>query len=56
MVKQTDNQLVVKYFDLIDEFIKIRSCTEEVLEEISRAPVSNKASYRRSIVVHKHYG
>ncbi len=49
-MKQADNHVVVKYFDLIDEFIKIRSCSEDVLSELARSPVHNKASYRRRIV------
>ncbi|MEM7201441.1 MAG: AAA family ATPase [Planctomycetota bacterium] len=49
-MKHPDNNVVVKYFDLIDEFIKVRSCSDEVLAELARTPVHNKASYRRRIV------
>ncbi len=42
--------LVIKYFDLIDEFIRVRSCSDEILGELHRTPVSNKATYRHRIV------
>ena len=32
-----DEQFVIKYFDLIDEFIKVRSCSDEVLMELDRS-------------------
>ncbi len=49
-MKHPESSVVIKYFDLIDEFVKVRSCAEEVLAELSKAPVHNKASYRRRIV------
>jgi len=49
-VKTSDTNFVIKYFDLIDEFIKVRSCSEDALEDILRRGISNKASYRRKIV------
>ncbi len=41
---------VIKYFDLIDEFIKVRCCSEELLQELHSAPISNKSSYRQRVV------
>ncbi|MCA8956875.1 MAG: ATP-dependent Clp protease ATP-binding subunit [Planctomycetes bacterium] len=49
-MKAVDSNFVIKYFDLIDEFIKVRSCSDEVLNELLRTKVTNKASYRRRIV------
>ena len=45
-----ESNAVIKYFDLIDEFIKVRACSEELLAEVQRQPVTNKASYRRRVV------
>ncbi|MCA8941375.1 MAG: ATP-dependent Clp protease ATP-binding subunit [Planctomycetes bacterium] len=45
-----DDSIVIKYFDLIDEFIRVRSCSEEVLAELLGHEITNKASYRRKIV------
>ena len=45
-----DSNVVIKYFDLIDEFIKVRACSEDLLQELQRQPVTNKASYRRRVV------
>jgi len=49
-VKTSESNVVIKYFDLIDEFIKVRSCSEDALEDLLRQGISNKASYRRQIV------
>ena len=49
-MKQPDRTFVIKYFDLIDEFIKVRCCTEEVLTELLQSPFNNKATYRHRIV------
>ncbi|MCC6669662.1 MAG: ATP-dependent Clp protease ATP-binding subunit [Planctomycetes bacterium] len=49
-MKQAESNVLIKYFDLIDEFIKVRSCPEDVLQELLKAPLTNKASYRRRIV------
>jgi hypothetical protein len=49
-VKQPDASVVIKYFDLIDEFIRVRSCSDEVVTDLTRQPVTNKASYRRRVV------
>ncbi len=46
----SDSNFVIKYFDLTDEFIKVRSCSEEALNELLNQEISNKASYRRRIV------
>jgi ATP-dependent Clp protease ATP-binding subunit ClpC len=41
---------VIKYFDLIDEFIKVRNHADEILAELQRTPITDKASYRRRVV------
>ena len=41
---------VIKYFDLIDEFIKVRCCSEQLLAELHTAAITNKASYRERVV------
>ena len=38
-VKHPGAAFVIKYFDLIDEFIKVRSCSEEVIAELQRQGV-----------------
>ena len=49
-MKSSENNVVIKYFDLVDEFIKVRSCSEELLQDLQRQPLTNKASYRRRVV------
>ncbi len=49
-MKTPDDHIVIKYFDLIDEFVRIRSCSEDILGELSAAQVSDKASYRSQVV------
>jgi ATP-dependent Clp protease ATP-binding subunit ClpC len=49
-LKHSDSNFVIKYFDVIDEFIKVRSCSEDVLNELLQQGISDKASYRRRIV------
>ena len=49
-MKHADGNFVIKYFDLIDEFIKIRSCSDEVLNELLQQDITDKASYRRRVV------
>ena len=41
---------MIKYFDLIDEFIKVRCCSEELLQELHQAPITNKSDYRQRVV------
>jgi ATP-dependent Clp protease ATP-binding subunit ClpC len=41
---------VIKYFDLIDEFIKVRCCSEDLLQELHTAPITNKSDYRFRVV------
>ena len=41
---------MIKYFDLIDEFIKVRCCSDELLQELHAAPITNKSNYRRRVV------
>lgn len=49
-MKHPDGTFVIKYFDLIDEFIKVRCCAEEVLAELLQNPFNNKATYRHQVV------
>ena len=49
-MKQPGAAFVIKYFDLIDEFIKVRCCSEELLQELHTAPLTNKSTYRSRIV------
>lgn len=41
---------MIKYFDLIDEFIKVRCCSEDLLQELHAAPITNKSDYRHRVV------
>lgn len=41
---------MIKYFDLIDEFIKVRCCSEDLLLELHSAPITNKSDYRHRVV------
>lgn len=41
---------MIKYFDLIDEFIKVRCCSEDLLQELHSAPITNKSDYRYRVV------
>ena len=50
-MKHPEAGFVIKYFDLIDEFIRVRCCSDELLKELHRGPITNKASYR-NLVVH----
>jgi ATP-dependent Clp protease ATP-binding subunit ClpC len=49
-VKHPGAAFVIKYFDLIDEFIKVRCCSDELLQELHGAPISNKSNYRQRVV------
>jgi ATP-dependent Clp protease ATP-binding subunit ClpC len=49
-LKNSDDNIVIKYFDLIDEFIRIRCCAEDVVGELLRHEIRNKASYRARVV------
>jgi ATP-dependent Clp protease ATP-binding subunit ClpC len=49
-VKHPEASFVIKYFDLIDEFIRVRCCSEEVLQELLAGPVTNKTTYRQRVV------
>lgn len=49
-MKHPGAAFVIKYFDLIDEFIKVRCCSDELLQELHGAPLNNKAGYRQRVV------
>ena len=35
---------------MIDEFIKVRCCSDELLQELHQAPINNKSDYRQRVV------
>ncbi len=49
-MKHPGAAFVIKYFDLIDEFIKVRCCSEELLQELHATPITNKSNYRQRVV------
>src|SRR5690606_37749462 len=49
-LKHPDDGIVIKYFDLIDEFIRVRCCTEELVAELLHQEITNKATYRSRVV------
>jgi ATP-dependent Clp protease ATP-binding subunit ClpC len=49
-LKHPGAAFVIKYFDLIDEFIKVRCCSEDLLQELPAAPIANKSDYRHRVV------
>jgi len=49
-LKHPGAAFVIKYFDLIDEFIKVRCCSDELLSELHAAPIANKSGYRQRVV------
>ncbi len=49
-VKFEDSNLVLKYFDLLDEFIRVRVVQDMDLGEICNKGVRNKSEYRSSII------
>ncbi|MGK0156285.1 MAG: ATP-dependent Clp protease ATP-binding subunit ClpA [Neolewinella sp.] len=49
-MKHPGAAFVIKYFDLIDEFIKVRCCSEDLLQELHAAPITNKSDYRHRVV------
>jgi ATP-dependent Clp protease ATP-binding subunit ClpC len=49
-LKHPGAAFVIKYFDLIDEFIKVRCCSDELLQELHATPITNKSHYRQRVV------
>lgn len=49
-MKHPGAAFVIKYFDLIDEFIKVRCCSEDLLQELHAVPITNKSNYRSRVV------
>ncbi len=41
---------MIKYFDLIDEFIKVRCCSDDLLTGLQTTTLTNKSAYRSRIV------
>jgi ATP-dependent Clp protease ATP-binding subunit ClpC len=42
--------VVLKYFDLVDSFIRVRVHGEDTIAEFFKEPARNKASYRRKVI------
>ncbi|MEO6595167.1 MAG: AAA family ATPase [Planctomycetota bacterium] len=49
-MKHPSAAFVIKYFDLIDEFIKVRCCSDELLQDLHASPITNKSHYRQRVV------
>lgn len=49
-MKHPGAAFVIKYFDLIDEFIKVRCSSEELMQELHATPITNKSTYRNRVV------
>jgi ATP-dependent Clp protease ATP-binding subunit ClpA len=49
-LKHPGAAFVIKYFDLIDEFIKVKCCSDELLQELHGVPITNKSTYRQRVV------
>ncbi|MCB9918510.1 MAG: ATP-dependent Clp protease ATP-binding subunit [Planctomycetes bacterium] len=49
-MKYEDGNLVLKYFDLLDEFIRVRVFADNELGIVSRVDVHNKAEYRQAVI------
>jgi hypothetical protein len=45
-LKHPGAAFVIKYFDLIDEFIKVRCCSDELLQELHAVPDHQQVDYR----------
>ncbi len=49
-MKYEDGNLVLKYFDLLDEFIRVRVFADHELGLVSGVDVTNKAEYRQAVI------
>ncbi len=49
-MKHPGAAFVIKYFDLIDEFVKVRCCSDDLLQELHGSPITNKSNYRQRVV------
>jgi len=49
-LKFPDSNVVLKYFDLLDEFIKVRVHSAESIAELFKVPIKNKSAYRRKVI------
>lgn len=47
-----DSNLVLKYFDLLDEFIRVRVLPDSELGLVAELDVKNKAEYRQAVIEH----
>ena len=51
-MKYEDSNLVLKYFDLLDEFIRVRVLSDSELNEVADTEIKNKSQYRRAVIEH----
>lgn len=49
-MKYDDGNLVLKYFDLLDEFIRVRVLSDADLGKLAGLDVRNKTEYRQSVI------
>lgn len=49
-MKYEDGNLVLKYFDLLDEFIRVRVLTDADLGLVAGVDVGNKTEYRQAVI------
>ncbi len=49
-MRPAESTLVLKYFDLLDEFIRVRVLGEVELEAVADLDVRNKAEYRKAVI------
>ncbi len=49
-MKSDDGNLVLKYFDLLDEFVRVRVLPDSELSVVAQLDVQNKAQYRQAVI------
>ena len=49
-VSGEDSNLVLKYFDLLDEFVRVRILQESEFSGLCDIPIANKSEYRQAII------
>ena len=45
-----DSNLVLKYFDLLDEFVRVRILQEAEFAALGDIPIANKSEYRQAVI------